>query len=108
LKGAKTVSKCVSGLAHYLGPIRLNHLSGSLVTITGHTDDLGDDLYNQKLSLRRAAAVREYLVGKLSEEAKVSLQFAIVGAGEAEPTFDNGTQAGRTANRRVVITVETK
>jgi outer membrane protein OmpA-like peptidoglycan-associated protein len=87
--------------------VQLNKLSGSQVTITGHTDDLGKEEYNEKLSLLRAEAVREYLFDKLNDATRATLKFAIVGAGEREPAFDNGTAAvGRADNRRVVVRVE--
>ncbi|WP_020570211.1 OmpA family protein [Neolewinella persica] len=87
---------------------QLNLLSGSVVTITGHTDDLGNEQYNEKLSLLRAEKVRQYLVVKLTGKAKLTLQFKVVGAGEDQPAFDNATAEGRAANRRVVILVESQ
>jgi outer membrane protein OmpA-like peptidoglycan-associated protein len=69
------------------------------VRIIGHTDSTGSDALNQRLSLERADAVRDYLVarGVRSETIQVA------GRGEHEPVADNSTEAGRAKNRRVEI-----
>ena len=67
------------------------------VTIEGNTCNMGSDKYNQKLSEKRAAAAKQYLVGKgLSAD-----RFTAVGKGEANPIADNKTKKGRQMNRRV-------
>lgn len=67
------------------------------VSIVGHTDSTGPAAYNQILSERRAQAAADYLSGKGVKNVSVS------GAGESSPIADNGTRAGRAANRRVEI-----
>jgi outer membrane protein OmpA-like peptidoglycan-associated protein len=72
------------------------------ISIFGHTDDVGDQDYNQKLSVRRARSVARLL----EENGVDSRRFFIVGYGEARPIADNGTMAGRARNRRVELLVE--
>jgi len=72
------------------------------LTIVGHTDNVGSDQYNQKLSERRAVSVAQYF-----ESRHVSpLRLATLGKGEGEPVASNNTESGRSANRRVEIYVE--
>jgi OmpA-OmpF porin, OOP family len=73
----------------------------SKVTLSGHTDNVGSDAYNQKLSERRVAAVREYAVKKGVDAGRISGQ----GFGESKPIADNKTREGRSKNRRVEIKV---
>jgi OOP family OmpA-OmpF porin len=70
-----------------------------MVIATGHTDSVGTDAYNQRLSERRAAAVKEYLVSKGIPAAKVTT----IGKGESQPVATNKTAEGRQKNRRVDI-----
>jgi OOP family OmpA-OmpF porin len=72
--------------------------------ITGHTDNVGTEEYNLKLSDKRANAVKDYLVlqGISSEQIETEAK------GESEPVADNDTHEGRTANRRVEIIIITK
>lgn len=72
-----------------------------VVIAVGHTDSVGPDAYNQKLSLRRAEAVKAYLVSKGLEKNRVYTE----GKGEKQPVADNKTAAGRAKNRRVEIEV---
>jgi OmpA-OmpF porin, OOP family len=67
----------------------------------GHTDSIGTDAYNQKLSVRRAEAVKAYLVSKGIEKNRVYTE----GKGEKQPVADNKTAEGRAKNRRVEIEV---
>jgi len=72
------------------------------LTIVGHTDNVGSNQYNQKLSERRAVSVAQYF-----ESRHVSpLRLATLGKGEGEPVASNSTEGGRSANRRVEIYVE--
>jgi OOP family OmpA-OmpF porin len=74
------------------------------VTITGHTDSIGSDAYNQGLSERRANAVRDYLVSQGADASKLQAR----GVGESQPAFTNETDAGRAMNRRVEFDVMMK
>ena len=76
--------------------LKANPTWGKLM-INGHTDNVGSDAYNQKLSEARAAAVKKYLAGKGISEAAMST----AGYGESKPIADNATAAGRQNNRRV-------
>lgn len=67
--------------------------------INGHTDSIGEDAYNQKLSSERAAAVAAALV----EDGIASNRLATGGFGEAQPKADNATLHGRALNRRVEL-----
>jgi outer membrane protein OmpA-like peptidoglycan-associated protein len=67
--------------------------------INGHTDSIGEDAYNQKLSSERAAAVAAALV----EDGIASHRLATGGFGEAQPKADNATLHGRALNRRVEL-----
>ncbi len=69
------------------------------IEIAGHTDSQGDAAYNQGLSERRAQAVADYLVANGANASNLSVK----GYGESEPVADNGTEAGRAANRRVEL-----
>ncbi len=76
----------------------------SPVTVEGHTDSIGSDQYNQRLSERRANSVRKYLI----ENGIASSRIRIVGYGEQRPIADNKTNEGRAINRRAEfeVTVE--
>ena len=67
------------------------------VEIAGHTDNVGEDNYNMSLSLRRAEAVKSFLV----KQGCPSNLFEVVGHGEAKPQTTNDTAEGRALNRRV-------
>ena len=73
----------------------------STVNIIGHTDSSGSDAVNAPLSVNRAAATRDYLVGRGVAMNRISID----GRGSHEPIADNATQAGRAMNRRVEIFV---
>jgi len=72
------------------------------VEISGHTDYVGSEASNQNLSLRRAQAVKNWLVNR----GISSNRMKTVGKGESEPVADNGTDAGRTENRRIEFFVQ--
>jgi OOP family OmpA-OmpF porin len=72
-------------------------------TVEGHTDSVGPDAYNQKLSERRASAVKQVLVNQYGVGSE---RINSVGYGETRPVADNATEAGRAVNRRVEAKVE--
>ena len=71
------------------------------VEISGNTDSTGSEVYNQKLSEKRAKAVMNYLVNKVGIDAS---RLSAVGYGETKPGFPNDTNENRAKNRRVVFT----
>ena len=72
------------------------------VTVSGYTDSVGTDVYNQGLSERRANAVKEYLVGKGIDASRLTT----MGYGESNPIASNDTADGRALNRRVELNLE--
>jgi OOP family OmpA-OmpF porin len=70
-----------------------------MVIATGHTDSIGTEAYNQKLSERRAQAVKDYLVSKGIPASKITT----IGKGKSQPVATNKTAEGRQKNRRVDI-----
>ncbi len=72
-----------------------------VIIAVGHTDSDGSDALNQKLSVARAEAVKNYLVSKNIEANRVYTE----GKGEKSPVADNKTKEGKTKNRRVEIEV---
>ena len=90
------------------GKAKLDDLVGKIkginlevIIAVGHTDSVGSDSYNQKLSVRRSEAVKAYLVSKGIEKNRVYTE----GKGEKQPVADNKTREGRAKNRRVEIEV---
>jgi OOP family OmpA-OmpF porin len=79
----------------------MNENKDKRVALSGHTDSIGTEKYNQGLSERRAASVKNYLVKKGVDGSRVTSQ----GFGESKPIADNKTKEGRAKNRRVEIKV---
>jgi len=80
----------------------LQEYENTLVTVEGHTDSTGSDSYNQLLSEQRASSVAEvFLKNGVAYE-----RVAAIGYGEARPVAGNETESGRSANRRVEISLE--
>lgn len=71
------------------------------ILIEGHTDDVGDEAFNQQLSERRADAVKDFLVSRNVEAARIETR----GFGESHPIASNDDAAGRQMNRRVSILI---
>ena len=80
---------------------KLGDMNLEVIIAVGHTDAIGTDAYNQKLSIRRAEAVKAYLVSRGIEANRVYTE----GKGERQPIADNRTKEGRAKNRRVEIEV---
>ena len=90
------------------GKAKLSDLAAKLqgtdievIVATGHTDWTGSEAYNMKLSMRRAQAVKAFLVSKGIPAARIFTE----GKGESQPVADNHTREGRAKNRRVDIEV---
>ena len=80
---------------------KMGGINLEVIIAVGHTDSVGTDAYNQKLSVRRSEAVKSYLVAKGVEKNRVYTE----GKGEKQPVADNKTAEGRAKNRRVEIEV---
>lgn len=78
-----------------------NSCSSFAITIGGHTDSVGNEAYNQRLSEARAATVKNYL----SEQQVEADRLTARGFGETTPRATNATAAGRAENRRITFTV---
>jgi OOP family OmpA-OmpF porin len=72
-----------------------------VIIAVGHTDGVGTDAYNDKLSVRRAESIKTYLTSKGLEANRVYTE----GKGKKQPVADNKTAEGRAKNRRVEIEV---
>ncbi|MBS1911917.1 MAG: OmpA family protein [Bacteroidetes bacterium] len=81
----------------------LTDYSGAHILITGHTDNIGSEQYNDQLSLRRAEAVRSYLVDITKVDPK---RIRTQGMGSRHPSAPNSTDEGRQRNRVVQFVVE--
>lgn len=79
----------------------LEEFDKTIVAVSGHTDSIGTDAYNQKLSEQRAQSVAAYLQSRNVKPAR----FEVIGFGERNPVADNKTAEGRSLNRRVEITL---
>lgn len=79
----------------------LKEFDKTTITVAGHTDNVGKDDYNQKLSQSRADAVAQYL----SSQGVAGNRINSVGFGKTKPIADNSSEVGRAQNRRVEITI---
>ena len=80
---------------------KLQGMNLEVIIAVGHTDAVGTEAYNQKLSIRRAESVKAYLQGKGIEANRIYTE----GKGKTQPVADNKSTAGRAKNRRVEIEV---
>ena len=97
--------QAIGGLERALATLRRDMAAGSVtsVTISGHTDDVGETETNVELSRRRAEAVRDWLVARGIDAALVRIE----ALGESTPAGANDTSRGRARNRRVEVTYVT-
>jgi len=79
----------------------LNQYPDSTITVTGHTDDIGSDSFNLKLSEQRAASVSNYLSSHNVNYTRLTQR----GMGESMPKFPNTDEASRAQNRRVELAI---
>ncbi len=80
---------------------KMGGIALEVIIAVGHTDSVGADGYNQKLSVARSEAVKSYLTSKSVDKNRVYTE----GKGEKQPVADNKTSEGRAKNRRVEIEV---
>ncbi len=83
---------------------RIRKFPGVVVNITGHTDDIGKEEYNLKLSEKRAKAVYKQLQAALGDTK--GLDIGHEGVGPHNPLYDNSLPHGRALNRTVTVTLE--
>ena len=90
------------------GQAKLDSLTAKLkevrfdsIVVVGHTDNVGTDAANQRLSLKRASAVKQYLASHGIDPAKIKT----AGRGKTVPVADNKTAKGRARNRRVEVQI---
>lgn len=79
----------------------LQRVDDKPVTITGHTDNVGNSASNLTLSNQRAEAVKQYLIGRNIDAARLST----AGKGDLDPIASNDNEEGRTRNRRIEFTL---
>jgi outer membrane protein OmpA-like peptidoglycan-associated protein len=80
----------------------LKEFDKTLIDVEGHTDSVGDDNYNQNLSVQRASSVGSYL----QSHGVNSQRIVTLGAGESRPIASNDNDAGRQQNRRVELKLQ--
>lgn len=80
---------------------QLQGVALEVIIAVGHTDSVGPEAYNQRLSVRRAESVKAHLVGQGIEANRIYTE----GKGESQPVASNATKEGRAKNRRVEIEV---
>ncbi|MBO9880297.1 OmpA family protein [Xanthomonas sp. D-109] len=86
----------LNGVAQTLG-----EYNQTMIEVVGHTDSIGSDAVNQRLSEQRASSVAAYLTAQGVQPERIQT----LGAGKKYPIADNSTEAGRAQNRRVEIRV---
>ncbi len=97
-------SKITGAMTERLQPLveYLRTTNNASVTLTGHTDSIGTDEYNMALSIRRAEAVRKFLLQQGIDRELIR----VLGMGEKRPVKSNAQPSGRKSNRRVSIVVD--
>lgn len=82
--------------------LKIKEYSNARIVIEGHTDNFGTEEYNRELSMKRAAAVKDYFI---SQEGMERFEIGSYGFGESRPIASNDTGEGRAENRRVEIII---
>jgi outer membrane protein OmpA-like peptidoglycan-associated protein len=100
--GAATIEEKSFALLDQVALALKSHPDIKKLRVEGHTDDVGPDDANLRLSQARADSVRAYLLGPGKVEAA---RLVAVGYGETKPLTSNGSSRGREMNRRVVFTI---
>lgn len=101
----KSVLKPESRQTLHEAATRVKKFAAATVTIAGHTDNVGGDAANLKLSQDRAAAVRDYFV---KDEGIAAARLGAKGFGKSQPVDVNTTAEGRARNRRVEVVITPK
>ena len=101
---ANLTSKGKEEIKQFADNFNAEELRGTLI-IEGHTDSIGKDEYNQKLSERRAKSVEKELRENITNP---NIQYQSIGYGETKPIAENTTEEGRAKNRRVQVHFESK
>ncbi|MCC6807315.1 MAG: OmpA family protein [Deltaproteobacteria bacterium] len=99
--GSDKILKKSFALLNQVANTLKNHEEIGKIRVEGHTDDVGDDASNLKLSQRRAESVRTYLIG----QGLLPDRLVAVGYGETKPIAPNSSKRGKEANRRVAFSI---
>jgi len=91
------ISSDACDLLNIYASVFQNELSDSRIMIVGHTDSIGSNAYNEKLSILRARAIKNYFM----QQGVVSKRLTVRGLGESHPIASNLDEQGRALNRRV-------
>ncbi|WP_299875809.1 OmpA family protein [uncultured Cocleimonas sp.] len=97
----KLSDKARGELTSFAQTVKSSNVTPSSVTVVGHTDSIGKEAYNQKLSERRANSVADFLSSQGINRGVMKVS----GQGEMNPVASNKTKSGRAENRRVDISV---
>lgn len=98
--GSTTLTPLGLGILDDMAAV-LRRIGDKPVVITGHTDNVGNPTANLALSNERAEAVKQYLIGRNIDAARLST----TGKGDADPIASNDNEEGRTRNRRIEFTL---
>jgi len=98
---ATLTSSAKNQLNSFAKSVQASNVAPSSIIIVGHTDSVGSEKSNQKLSNERASSVANYLTGLGMPRNTMKIS----GRGETQPVASNKTKAGRAQNRRVDIRV---
>jgi len=100
LGSARILPDSIRHLENLCDAIKMSALTEFILSVQGHTCDLGDEAYNNRLSRKRADAIRDYLINTCGLPPE---QFQIKALGETQPLAPNTSEKNRRRNRRVVV-----